>query len=173
MIMVRPTAQQVKQALDEANAMGRLNNRSFTDGKRAKYGLLGEIVLADFLDIERVIGCMDYDMMLSGCRIEAKTKWCTCIPQPHWLCSVPSYIMDKQECDVYVFMRADNEMKRLWIFGKMKKEDFVRQAFELKKDEIDPDSPPGKPWPVKEDCWNVPISSVSPLNINKLRNATT
>lgn len=170
MILLRPTDQQIAQALAEAEVMGKLNKWSFTEGKRAKYGLLGEIVLADYLGVERAIGCIHYDMIFNGCKIEAKTKWCTCTPQPNWLCSIPSY-NTTQECDVYLFMRADDKMKRLWIFGKMKKEDFFDQAFELKKGEIDPDSLPHKPWPVKEDCWNVPVSAVSPLNIKKLKNA--
>lgn len=168
MILMEPTAQQIQQALQEAEKMGILNGKSFTKGKSTKYGILGEIVLADFLGIPRTIGCFDYDMILNGCKIEAKTKHCNYTPQPNWLCSIPSYNME-QKCDVYLFMRSLKDMSKLWIFGKMKKQEFENKSFELKKGDIDPDSPPGKPWPVKEDCWNVPISALYPLKLEKLK----
>jgi hypothetical protein len=70
-------------------------NSSITEGKSNIYGAIGEVVVERYLkSINRDVdftSTFDYDMIVSGKKIDVKSKRTTVTPKDHYLCSVSNF----------------------------------------------------------------------------------
>ena len=164
-IEIRP--QWKRAALKEAEEMGSLR-KSITNGAGNQAGFIGERVVADYLSIKKA-NTYQYDLVTKKEKTyDVKTKRCKSKPLPNYTVSVCA-LNTKQECDAYIFVRVDNEMKTAWILGYMPKKQFYKKAKFCKKGDIDPDSHCN--WRFREDCYNMYIKdlkNISELKIKKL-----
>jgi hypothetical protein len=148
---------------------GRYNGRSYNGGKGLKDSMISEEVVSDYFGI-RVIGEYDYDFKSeSGKRIDLKTKSRSdSEPEDHWYCMVPSYQIEKQECDYYIFNRINRDASVVWILGYISKEEFKERSVYIEKGEILPDVEGSREW----ECWvsgyYMRISELNRFDINKL-----
>lgn len=115
-------------------------NNSITKGRSNIYGAIGEIAVSNYLEsINRVVdfeSTYDYDMIVSGKKIDVKTKRTTVIPKEDYLCSVSSF-NTKQKCDFYVFARVSEKKDVAYILGYMSKRDFYSKSSFYRKGELD------------------------------------
>ena len=153
----------LKEDIDLANKMssnmGVLNN-SITRGEGNVIGFLGEILVANHLDIT-LDNTYDYDLIFNGKKIDVKSKKVSSSPRGHYECSVAA-LNTKQKCDLYVFTRIKNDLSEGWILGCLEKEKYLTDSKFLKKGTIDPDNN----WKVLTDCYNLPINKLE--NIENL-----
>ena len=99
----------------------------------------------------------DYDVVMrSGMRVDVKTKMVTSAPRPHYECSIAAS-NTKQDCDVYAFVRVDEDMTRGWYCGAMFKDLFFAEARPIKKGEMDHSNG----WVASADCFNVRIADLT------------
>lgn len=157
MIEIIISEEQIKRA-KELYDFNKLKN-SFTKGESQIYGALGEIVFIDYYSIDKNahVGAKDYDFFYRNSKVEIKTKKTSIQPLPYYLCSIPM-TSAHQECDQYVFIRILNDMSKAWICGWITKSKFFTDGFYGKKDTLDPTS--DNNFLFKEDCMNLPISSL-------------
>ena len=120
-IEIIPTPSQLVFAKEEAKKIGVLNN-SILEGKGNAHGILGEIIVADYINADRA-NTYDYDLVRNGRTIDVKTKQCTSKPDPSYYCSVANY-NTSQDCEVYGFVRILKDFSKCWILGGIKREDF-------------------------------------------------
>tara|TARA_R100001530_G_scaffold120792_1_gene88105 strand:- start:49 stop:540 length:492 start_codon:yes stop_codon:yes gene_type:complete len=155
----------LKEDIDLANKMssnmGVLNN-SITRGEGNVIGFLGEILVANHLDIT-LDNTYDYDLIFNGKKIDVKSKKVSSSPRGHYECSVAA-LNTKQKCDLYVFTRIKNDLSEGWILGCLEKEKYLTTSKFLKKGSIDPDNN----WEVSTDCYNLPINKLK--TIDQLKN---
>lgn len=147
------------QMIEEAERLAAevpLLRHSIRKGEGTVYGFLGELV---FL---RLVGgshenTYDYDVVMrSGVRVDVKTKMVTSAPRPHYECSIAAS-NTKQDCDVYAFVRVDEDMTRGWYCGAMFKDLFFAEARPIKKGEMDHSNG----WVASADCFNVRIADLT------------
>ena len=152
------TEEMIKNATNKAKEMGKLNN-SITKGQGNIAGFIGEEIVLNYIDAER-INSYDYDLQLSdGRKIDVKTKRTTVKPRTNYDCSVASF-NTKQKCDLYIFCRVLNDMSKGWILGYKDKEKYFNQARFMKKNQIDP----ANNFRVKADCYNVAIQDLESID---------
>jgi hypothetical protein len=96
-IEIIPTPSQLVFAKEEAKKIGVLNN-SILEGKGNAHGILGEIIVADYINADRA-NTYDYDLVRNGRTVDVKTKQCTSKPDPSYYCSVANY-NTSQDCEV-------------------------------------------------------------------------
>lgn len=140
---------------------------SITKGKSNIYGAIGEILIWDqYKDTCQYAGKFDYDLIIGGQTVDVKTKKTTVVPKDHYFCSIadPDRNQDptkQQHCDWYCFARAHENLIDAWILGWIRPVDFFANATYYQKGDIDPSSP--FEWTFRENCWNLPISSLGEL----------
>lgn len=161
-IRVHFTNSQLKLARQRAERLGTLN-RSFTQGRSNLYGMLGEIIVANFTG-STVADTYDYDLIdPEGRKLDVKTKktTSTATPPGHYTATVWGG-NTRQRCDAYVFVRicANLDLKLAFICGWMSKPDFYAQAVEYKKGQVDSSNG----YQVHADCWNIRVDKLSPLH---------
>lgn len=118
-----------------AYARSKVTNKAFNkttivdSGGGQLVGLLGEIVFAQWFKslsktkIEHVgFNNYDYDFLIDNKRIDIKTKNCTSVPQP-WYTVHIARSQEKQECDVYVFVRV-KDYEVAYLLGWITKQEF-------------------------------------------------
>ncbi len=155
MIEVSITKEQIERA---KNLYGFYNiPNSFTKGESQIYGALGEIIFADYYNLNKSshIGDKDYDFLYRNKKIEIKTKKTSKRPLPYYLCSIPINSLF-QKCDEYVFVRILKDMTKGWICGWITKKNFFNMGFYSREGEIDPTSNDG--YTFKEECISVAIN---------------
>ena len=163
MIEVKVKPHWKKAALKEAEEMGALR-QSITGGAGNLAGFIGERVVADYLNVKKA-NTYQYDLVAKKEKTyDVKTKRCKFKPLPNYTVSVCA-LNTKQECDAYIFVRVDNEMKTAWILGYMPKKEFYKKAKFCKRGDIDPDS--NCNWRFREDCYNMYIKDLK--NISELK----
>ena len=146
-------------ARDRARQLGRLRN-SITRGRSNFYGMLGELLVARYVNGE-LHDTRDYDVMHpDGRRLEVKTKKTklTRAPKPHFNASVCNH-NTRQDCDAYVFVRISTRKRKAWICGCKDKSTFMREAHFLRKGDHDPSNN----YTVHASCWNMPFSALDAL----------
>jgi len=167
MIEIKITEQMKQRAWRKARSMGKLKN-SITSGEGNIAGFLGEEVANEIIN-GIVSNTYDYDILYetasSKIKYDVKTKRCTSEPKPFYECSVAAY-NTKQECDRYAFVRVEyknGKWGRAWLLGWLAKEDYFRNAHELRKGQVDPSNG----FRVKANCYNVAISDLKKFRKKK------
>ena len=160
MVEVKIKPQWKRSALKEASELGALR-KSITGGAGNWAGFLGEIVVANYLDVKKA-NTYEYDLVSKKEKTyDVKTKRCKSKPLPDYTVSVCA-LNTNQKCDDYIFVRVDNELTTAWILGYMPKEKFYKKAKFCKKGELDPDS--NCNWRFKEDCYNMYIKDLNHIS---------
>lgn len=158
MIEVETTPEQINQAIQMANDLGKLNN-SITKGSGNIAGFLGEIVLLDWLKSKSPIALHEntynYDLRVGDIKIDVKTKRSKTKPLPHYMASVADF-NTAQKCDLYAFVRVSYDNLKVWLCGYKSKESFYQQAKFIRAGEYDPDNR----WTCKADCYSLPYSKL-------------
>lgn len=132
---------------------------SITKGKSNIYGALGEIVVYDIskkkgLSVE-FNSTYDYDLIIEGYKVDVKTKRTTVTPKPYYLCSISSF-NTKQKCDFYFFLRISEDLRKCFLLGYKKKNDFFKECTFNKKG-----TPDINGWLFKDDCYNIKIEMLN------------
>jgi len=125
-------------------------------------GLVGYIGEALVLHLEggEIKDTYDYDIISSeGVKIDVKTKERKVAPRSNYNCTVADF-NTKQRCDRYSFVSVLNDYKTAWYLGSISKEDFYKKATLYKKGQLDPDSPPRRPFRFTADCYNIRIDQL-------------
>lgn len=168
MITLHTTPEQVREALD-LYEFGVLRD-SFTKGKGNVYGALGEIVTRDLFVSKghtvELVQEYEYDLIVDGCKVDVKTKRTSVTPEQHFNASVCAK-NTRQSCDVYLFTRVLDDLSTCFLLGWMTRAEFFTRSFFLCKGEKDRYG-----WTVHEDCFNVPIESLSPFRAEMETNQT-
>lgn len=150
------TLQKIK---DRAKALPLLNN-SIRKGKGAVVAYIGEEVVKKVLN-GQIKDTYDYDIVYGdNTKVDVKTKERTVEPQPYYNCTVADF-NTKQDCDEYAFVSVLNNHSEAWYLGKISKKDFYKKAKFYEKGELDPESPQGKSFYFRADCYNIKISDLS------------
>tara|TARA_B100001123_G_scaffold403355_1_gene491768 strand:- start:887 stop:1432 length:546 start_codon:yes stop_codon:yes gene_type:complete len=162
----------LKKAEARAETLPLLKN-SIRRGKGAIVAYLGEAVVKRVLSGE-IEDTYDYDIVYGdGIKVDVKTKERTRVPELPWYldwnCTVADFNI-KQKCDEYAFVSVLNDYSAAWFLGKISKEEFYKKAKFYKAGELDPSSPPSKPWNFKADCYNVTVEEL--ISISNLENLT-
>lgn len=153
---IKITNKHIKLAEKMSKSMGTLNN-SITKGQGNIVGFLGEIIVAEYLDII-LDNTYDYDLIYKNKKIDVKSKKVTTPPKSYYECSIAA-LNTKQKCDLYIFTRITKDLSRGWILGYLDKEKYLNDSKLLKKDEIDSDNG----WKVLTDCYNLPINKLKDI----------
>ena len=151
---------ELEQAKKLTFDLGHIKN-SITKGAGNIAGFSGELMVAKYLGAD-LTHTKDYDIIFNDLKIDIKTKRTNYIPQLHYECSIAKTSLH-QSCDSYVFVRVLPSFKEGWILGYKSKKDYFNEAVFLKKGEIDPSNN----WKVSLDCYNLPISSLTDIEILK------
>jgi len=125
---------------------------SITKGKSNIYGALGEIIIydkykKDGFNVDNN-STYDYDLIIDNYKIDVKTKRTTVTPKSDYLCSISSF-NTKQKCDIYFFVRINENMKDCYLLGYKSKIDFFNKSTFNKKGSLDVNGWVFKDWYVK------------------------
>lgn len=160
MIEIEIISDDLKLAHERASNLSNLRG-SFTQGKSAIYGTMGEILVLKYLKGSQYTPTFDYDIIYHDKTIDVKSKRCRSQPRSDYNCSISTY-NTKQNCDIYVFTRVSECFQKGWILGWMGKQNFFKKACFNKKGETDGD----KGFTFQSDCYNLTISQL--FSIEKL-----
>lgn len=157
---------QIERALVNAEQIPRNINNSIEGGDGIPIGCLGEIVFADFFGA-RIANTFHHDVVLSGHRIEVKTKKRTVRPENHFNGTVANFNAH-QRCDFYAFVSitqrpecAFKDIRWAYLMGVIRPAAFHSQAVFYRKGDPDPQSPPGRQWYFRADCYNLPYEKLT------------
>nr|QPI16365.1 MAG: hypothetical protein NIOZUU157_00256 [Virus NIOZ-UU157] len=153
---IKITDKHIKLAKKMSSSMGTLNN-SITKGQGNIIGFLGEIIVAEYLNIV-LSNTYDYDLIYKNKKIDVKSKRVTTPPKDYYECSIAA-LNTKQKCDLYVFTRIKNDLSAGWIVGQLNKKEYLNNSKFLKKGEVDSDNN----WKVLTDCYNLPINKLKDI----------
>jgi hypothetical protein len=156
LIEVKITPELVERAKKKTATVGILQG-SITGSSSHVVGAIGEIIVSDLTGAVEANN-RDYDLLLGEQRIDVKTKRCNSKPKENYDCSIAAH-GTKQDCDSYVFVRITTTMDRAWILGEVEKKKFYEDANFHRRGDIDPDNG----FVFKADCYNLPISKLSPI----------
>lgn len=167
-IEVRVTADQKHRARLRSERDGKkiATNTYTTEANpmRVFVGLLGEEIIADYLNLDRRNDTHDYDFITpSGIKIEVKTKKTkdNRAPRPYFEASVCA--RQNQQCDYFVFVRVSKSLRKAWILGQTHKQDFFLRATKFKKGDVDTRNG----YKVHTDCYNIFIADLNDINLLK------
>ena len=157
MIEVTPTEDQIKEAKLKARDTIGLQG-SISRGAGSIIGALGEIIVRDYLGYIHA-NTPHYDLYTSdGTRIDVKTKHCNTTPKSFYECSIAAH-GTKQNCDEYIFVRSLVSLQKMWILGRIPKDEYYTKAVRHKKGEVDESNG----FTFKSDCYNLEISELWPI----------
>jgi len=144
------------------------NRRSFRGPEGYQTGMLGELVVMDWLDHQGVsynkVFSTAHDLSVEGRTWEIKTKERTVVPQPHYDCTIPAYNHEHQQPYIYCFVSLcstgkSSDMYRFYdshILGTIQRSELERRARYLT-----PESPPDRNgWVPTIPCYNLTISEL-------------
>ena len=97
---IKITNKHIKLAEKMSKSMGTLNN-SITKGQGNIVGFLGEIIVAEYLDII-LDNTYDYDLIYKNKKIDVKSKRVTTPPKDYYECSIAAlntniYLLELQK----------------------------------------------------------------------------
>lgn len=157
MIEIEPTRQQIEEACIKEHDTFSLQG-SITRGAGSRAGVLGEILVRDYLNYIHA-PTPHYDLYTpEGIRIDVKTKRCTSAPRPFYECSITAHGV-KQECDEYIFVRVLNSLRKAWLLGRISKDEYFANAIRHRKGEQDERNN----FTFKSDCYNLAIEDLWPI----------
>ena len=167
MVKLRITDEIIQEAQSRHRELGCLQN-SFMKGERQTAGLIGQILVREYLGAEDVSN-FDYDLIRGGKTIDVKTKTCGVAPRVGFLCSVPIHCAETKKCDYFAFIRVSKDFKFGWLLGAILWEDFRAKSTLYHKDEIDPTSPEGNPFVFQQTEYMISSEMLTPFNkfVNK------
>ena len=140
MIEVNITNDMIHLAENKAEEMGKLNN-SILNGSGSLAGFIGEQIFMNVLGGEWK-NTYDYDVILSGKRIDVKTKQTTVKPKSYYDCSVASY--------------NTKDLSVGWLLGIKPKDKYFKESTFMRKGEVDPSNN----FTVRADCYNLRIDKL-------------
>lgn len=143
MIIVRPSGDDRKQARAEAKAMGVLRG-SLTRGRGNELGMMGELLTHREIGGSRV-GDVSFahDIVLgNGLTVDVKTTKAAGVPEPYYAARVYGSEGSKEKlsskCNVYYFVRCNQQMTLATLAGWMSARKFMERALFLPKGSVDP-----------------------------------
>jgi len=136
---------------------------SIMNGKSNIYGALGEIIIYDLSKNKKLNvdfnSTYDYDLIINGYKIDVKTKRTTVTPKENYLCSISSF-NTSQKCDIYFFLRINENLKECYLLGYKDKTEFFKEASFNKKGSLDVNG-----WSFKDDCYNLEIRKLEKFKL--------
>tara|TARA_R110001599_G_scaffold338317_1_gene557275 strand:+ start:66 stop:563 length:498 start_codon:yes stop_codon:yes gene_type:complete len=139
---------------------------SITKGESNIYGAVGEIVVNDYYLNKGVnvdfTSTFDYDLIIDNYKVDVKTKKYTSKFKPNmkWNLNISDY-NTTQKCDFYFFIGVSDDFSNAFLYGYIDNKTFYAKAIFNKKNKIDPNG--NGLWRFKDDCYNLPISSLEKL----------
>jgi hypothetical protein len=111
--------------LHEIESSGGPFNNSLLEGEGLLHGIVGELIVRDFLKSEGVaterVRKPDFDLLANGVRVEVKTqRQSGPAIMPYYDVNVQDRLcvgLPQQNCDLYVFCRVDNDVQYGGIVG--------------------------------------------------------
>lgn len=137
---------------------------SIKEGASNIYGALGEIVTQDFFKQTHIVsyhGTYNYDLIISGYRIEVKTKRTTVLPKPNYFASISCH-NTRQQCHFYFFLRVLENFTKGYLLGYISPHNFYNKAIYKNKGDIDTNG-----FVFKDNCYNLPISDLNKFTLNQ------
>ena len=111
------------------------------DTNRIYHGLLGEEIIRDYHDCDTKDGhSYQYDLVIKGYKVEVKTIVTKVKPHPTYLClvmhggekgEIVSHAL--QDADYYMFVRILDNLKKAWLVGYMKCDEFIERSVFFEK----------------------------------------
>ena len=159
-------------AIHESNRKPTNLRNSITGNKRNQESALGEIGLIEFLFREGIEaslaaeGSYDYDVFCKGVKIEVKTTKTTQQDvKPYYSAHICNY-NDKQDCDCYVFVRANFDTMSYLPVGWIYKHEVSKGNLQSEGSHDESND-----YTAHADNWEFPISSLRPMSefINRLK----
>lgn len=172
MIQITPTPAQRQQARSSAKKMGVVYN-SFTKGAGNAIGMLGELLVHDIVGGDLVGDvCFEHDIVTpKGIKIDVKTTKASGPPLPHYAARVYGSEAKKEKlaskCDVYYFVRCNQQLSVATIVGWLPAREFIERATFLPKGNVDPND--GKLSFADE--YTLPISELNPPSVKVTKKA--
>jgi hypothetical protein len=166
MIVVKPSGEDRRQARAEAKAMGVLRG-SISRGRGNEIGMMGEILVHRDIGGSRVGDTnFAYDIALkNGITIDVKTTKAASVPEPHYVARVYGSEASKEKlsskCNVYYFVRCNQQMTLATLVGWMPAREFMDKSLFLSKGNVDPND--GKLS--FSDEYVLPISELYPPSV--------
>jgi len=143
MKIIKPSDAHRKQARLESKKMGVLY-KSITRGLGNEIGMMGEILVQELIGGERVgVVTPAYDIVLpNGITIDVKTTKAAAVPELHYVARVYGSEGNKEKlcskCNVYYFVRCNQQLTLATIVGWMPARKFIERATFLPKGNVDP-----------------------------------
>lgn len=144
MIVINTTPEQRTLARADSKKMGVLHN-SFSRGRGNLAGNIGEILVLDHIGGERVgAKLFTHDIVLpTGIKVDVKTTLAAGPPEPHYVARVYGSEKDKEKlctkCDVYYFVRCNQQGTLATIVGWLPAREFIERATFLPRGHVNPD----------------------------------
>jgi hypothetical protein len=158
MIPFEVTEEQLAQAIKEGKRLGKLPN-SIEGGKKNDIGFIGKNAVATYLG-GTASNKGYYDINVGNKVIQVRSKTTTAYPLPHYEVSVADTPnVRTMPYDYYVFTRIMDDKESGWILGYIGKNQFFKDAKFMRVGDVDPSNG----YRVKQDCWNLPISALYPV----------
>lgn len=158
MVKCKITKLMVKISKQKAESLGILKN-SITKGEGSQAGYIGEEMVKKYLRCKSK-NTFDYDLVKKGKTLEVKTKRCNSEPKPHYESSITANNI-KQKCSYYIFVRVLSDYSYGWILGFCSKRKYFNNARFCRAGSLDYKS--GGKWSFKANCYNLPISKLTPI----------
>lgn len=158
--------------------------QSITRGHGLLTGLLGEIIVEDYLrdqiaatddDCRNIKDKLNYDIMLKdGTTLEVKSKGHSVLSCPNWYDASVSAINAKQKADYYVFVRIHgrklrdcygfdhSKCRKAWICGIVQKEEIIRPERLMKRGTVIRNSSYFD-FKAKSNCYQIKIRELQAL----------
>jgi hypothetical protein len=144
------------EARERAKKMGVLKN-SFMKGDGNLVGCLGEILVRDYLGAI-LNNTFNHDLLYEQYTIDVKSKGCNTLPTLDYECSVPIYVIQYQNPDIYVFVRISRTLKIGWILGCLPKKIYLQKAYFIPKGQVDSNG-----TRFRVDTYNLRIKDLYPI----------
>jgi len=132
MIIITPTSEQIEYS-QNINDNFNLGNRGYGDGNKNEQfvGILGQVVLSDFLRSERITGNEGFDegidFVINGKKIDVKTMGRTVDVKNHFVHNFIGYQM-KYDTEYYIFQSYNKIKNQLSICGFVSKDELVHKS---------------------------------------------
>ena len=108
-----------------------------SEGKRLLYGYLGEMIVMEYYGVGDVDD-YEYDIVLGDYKTDIKSISCKFKPPPNYLATVNSCEIEgdhRQDADIYMFVRIQEDCKVAWLVGYIECERFFEMSKFINKGE--------------------------------------
>lgn len=130
------TSQEVVSLKSLSAQRGVLNKRTIVSGQGNLIGFAGEAIFAKAFPAASKVESRDFDFVLSGKKIDVKTRGSDKAPRMDWDCKIPTYSFEQQACDIYVFVISRNDATAGLVLGWISKADFKLKARRERADKL-------------------------------------